>query len=115
VAKRGLAILPIAGFLMMSTGAAFASNAYQGDDVSYTVNGNANLQVCDRESDGHGVHADGNKFEDTDGNTAFRVDDPDGAWGDCGISVSTSGVRRHRTVEELGWEPDIKGEWNYHG
>ena len=115
MAKRGLAILPVAGFLMMSTGAAFASNAYQGNDVSYTVNTNANLKVCDEETDSHGVHADGYKYEDPDGNPAFRVDDPDGAGGSCGISVSTSGVQRHRTVEELSWSPDVKGEWNYHG
>jgi hypothetical protein len=115
VAKRGLAILPIAGFLMMSTGAAVASNSYQGDDVSYTVNTNANLMVCDKEADGHGVHADGDKYEDPTGNTHIRVDDPDGAGGDCGISVSTSGIQRHRTVEELSWKPDIKAEWNYHG
>jgi hypothetical protein len=113
--KRVLAVVPVAAFLAMSASAAVASNAYQGDDVSYTVNTNANLKVCDHEKDGHGVHADGNKYEDTDYNTAFRVDDPDGAGGECGISVSTTGVQRHRTVEELSWEPDIKGEWSYHG
>jgi hypothetical protein len=115
VAKRGLAILPIAGFLMMSSGAAVASNSYQGSDVSYTVNYNANLKVCDKEADGHGVHADGDKYEAPDGFTAIRVDDPDGAGGACGISVTTTGIQRHRTVEEISWAPDIKSEWNYHG
>ena len=45
MAKSGLTILPVVGFLMMSTGAAFASNAYQGDDVSYTVNPREDVEL----------------------------------------------------------------------
>ncbi|QIK74891.1 hypothetical protein [Nocardioides piscis] len=83
-----------------------------GDDVSYGVDGGTRVQVCDREADGYGVHADAESWS---GGT-YRVDDQDGSGGSCSNTAYMGSVKRHRTVEErpAWYEPDSKGDWSNH-
>jgi hypothetical protein len=109
--SRGKALVGIAVWAVAVTGAAEAAQVYQGNDFSYGTDANRRVVVCDQESDDHGVHADAYSFA---GN-AHRVDDLDGFGGHCYESVRmTSGLARHRTVEELSWQPDAKSGWSYH-
>lgn len=111
--KKKVAIMaPVAGWAMMLTGVASASNAYQGDDVSYGVSGNTRVQVCDKEADGYGVHADADSMT----GSSFRVDDQNGSAAGCNNTAYMGSISRHRTVEErpAWYQPDVKGDWNNH-
>jgi hypothetical protein len=108
--KRTLATLALATGIIVSGPAAYAGYAYQSSDVSYGINTNSRVRVCDKESDGHGVHTDSYNFS---GNY-FRADDPDGAGGYCGDTAYMGGVYRHRTVEEIDNAFDYYGDWSYH-
>jgi hypothetical protein len=97
--------------ILVMGGAAYGYDALQGSDISYTVNSNQALRVCDREADGRGVHADGVTWA----NNSFEVHDMDGAGGKCWTSYDKpSGVKKHRTVEEIKRWPDAEGDWSYH-
>ncbi|MBA2560125.1 MAG: hypothetical protein H0V07_09605 [Propionibacteriales bacterium] len=92
-------------------GVAHAAEVYQGDDVSYGTDANRRVVVCDNESDGHGVHSDFYSFA----GASWRVDDLDGMGGYCWESNQvSSGVAKHRTVEEVNNWPDYKSAWSYH-
>lgn len=92
-------------------GAAQASYVYQGNDFSYGTDLNRRAVICDQETDSHGTHADANSFA---GNS-YQVDDLDGAGGECfETGRMSSGLAKHRTVEELSWRPDAKSGWSYH-
>ena len=109
--SRRKALVGILLWAAAVTGVAQGAQVYQGNDVSYGTDANRRVVVCDNESDDHGVHADANSFA---GNS-YRVDDLDGFGGHCYESVSmSSGLARHRTVEELSWQPDAKSGWSYH-
>jgi hypothetical protein len=111
--------LPLGTLVALGGAAAYATNAYQGSDVSYTVSENARVKVCDNEADGHGVHTDAYTYtyshDNSWGADYIRADDPDGAGGVCGVSQTTIGIEKHRTVEEISWQPDYKGDWSVHG
>lgn len=112
--SKGVAITLLAWSAAFS-GAAFAGNAYQGDDYSYTKDSNSRVVVCDRESDGHGVHADFQEYGEDDLRSPYRVDDPDGAGGNCGVSgYHDPAIYSHRTVEEISFKPDYLGDWSRH-
>jgi hypothetical protein len=99
---------------VLTSGTAWAGIAYQGDDKSYGVDSGHRVRVCDMESDGYGVHADADDW--TGG--SYRVDDQDGAGGNCNdTTYMNSGINRHRTVEErpAWYQPDVKGDWSNHG
>lgn len=98
--------------LTLGMGAANAKEVYQGNDVSYGSDANRRAVVCDEESDDAGVHTDFYSFA----GQAWRIDDLDGFGGACWASDRmTSGLAKHRTVEEVGgWKPDYKSAWSYH-
>lgn len=105
------ALLGLAAWLVVVAGAAQAAEVYQGNDYSYGKDQNQRLVVCDMESDGRGVHADGVSFA---GNSV-RVDDLDGFGGACWQgNLIPSGLARHRTVEEINNWPDAKSAWSWH-
>ncbi len=95
---------------MVLTGTAYAGNAYQGDDISYGVESNHRVRVCDRETDDRGVHTDTNSWA----GTYYRADDS----GNDSVCYDTlymsSGVKRHRTVEEIDNWPDAEGPYSNH-
>ncbi|MGH3499641.1 MAG: hypothetical protein ACRDQA_01875 [Nocardioidaceae bacterium] len=111
VSKRVLAVIPVALWGLALTGTAHASKVYQGNDVSGGTNANRQCYVCDREGDGHGVHADLYSFA----NNKYRVDDKNGHNSPCYKSARLgSGLMQHRTVEEINNWPDKKSRWSYH-
>ncbi len=81
--------------------------------LGWAVDRDSRVEVCDRESDGYGVHATGETIQ----NDEFRVDVQYGLsdWCDKSTFVGWEFVWRHKTVEERpAWnEPDIVGDWAY--
>lgn len=113
IRKSAIAILgfSVGLWALVMAGVARADYVYQGNDFSYSNDGNRRTVICDDESDGHGVHADYYSFA---GNS-YRVDDLDGAGGQCWESTAhQSGIQKHRTVEEINNWPDYKSAWSTH-
>jgi hypothetical protein len=113
VRKSSLYSILLCAAVLFTGSAAYGGAIYQGADWSTSIDTNTRLKVCDEESDGHGVHADGMGY--FGGGTTFDAHDPDGSGGRCGYGPAVDGVRAHRTVEEVSWQPDYRSEWHYHG
>lgn len=111
-----LAVTVLAGgaTILSATPANAASSltSYQGDD--YSVNGFSSngdyVYICDRERDGHGVHAD---YVILGSSTNQQVRNESGS-GTCARSgFYPEGIYRHRAVEEIPFQEDPKGPWQY--
>jgi hypothetical protein len=111
---RGRNLIPLlvpAVWCLTALGTANAATALQGSDKSYGVLTNTRVEVCDMESDGHGVHTDAHDWY---GNS-YRADDQNGSTAGCNRTTAMGGpgIYNHRTVEEVtGF--DYKGDWDYH-
>jgi hypothetical protein len=95
----------------------------QGDDYAFNgyVTGGSSAEyvaICDGESDGHGVHADYNLW-DNGTNQIVRDEDGQGSGNATGLYLVDTvphGVCSFRAVEEIAFATDPKGAWQYpHG
>ena len=115
VTKVALGVAGV-GFVASPT-IADAGVAKQGSDTTEYYASTFDMEVCDKESDGQGVHGD---FTFNQNHTTVRVDEQGGAASACDRerpgSLGLQGLWRHRTVEE---DPDIldgdyQSAWKYH-
>ena len=95
------------------TGAQAAAGLMSKEGSDYSVDWNLIRQVdaCDMESDGHGVHADylvigsGTNQQVRDGNGANNGGESSGVY--------SAKIYRHRIVEEIPFDNDQFGPWVY--
>ncbi|GAA3890701.1 hypothetical protein GCM10022243_64500 [Saccharothrix violaceirubra] len=94
-----LVFVPVASADVHALGA-----VYQGDDYAWS-NG-SDVEVCDREADGHGVYGEFN----LSGGSKATVRDTNGSASGCGTN-RFNGVRTFRVCEVLNNLPDPCSSW----
>lgn len=107
-----------AGLLVVPASVAGAVRSTQGDDYSEDFNIWKNIRTCDMENDSRQVHADFGvrKANGTGSTSQKQATDGDGANNSC-ATANVAGydgcfvVSRHRTVEEINFQPDLIGNW----
>ena len=101
-----------AGALLAATATspAWAGTVYQESDYSYVTNTNTRPTVCDKEADARTAYSNGTSIA---GNS-FRVNDQDGSSGSCWYVTISSGVRNHRTCEDINNWPDACSGYSNH-
>ena len=130
-----------AGALLAATATspAWAGTVYQESDYSYVTNTNTRPTICDREADARTAYSNGTSIagnsntntrptvcdKEADARTAysngtsiagnsFRVNDQDGSSGSCWYVTISSGVRNHRTCEDINNWPDACSGYSNH-
>jgi hypothetical protein len=99
-------------FILALSGTASAGYARQGDDFSYTFDGNTRVAVCDAERDATRVYSGYRRYGS--GNTN-RVFDVNGSRAGCtGGNDGRVGIYKHTTCEDRRFLPDPCGA-SYHG
>jgi hypothetical protein len=85
--------------------------SWDGNDYSHDINYVKAVEVCDQESDNHGVHAD---FRLVGSSENLQVRDGNGSASPCGVTPNQNQkIYRHRVVEEINFQPDQFGSWVY--
>lgn len=98
--KRVMMLMSVlACALVLLPGTALAGTARQGDDYTFSYDGNHRVAVCDKERDATRVYSNTRTYS----GATYRTYDANGADGGCGNSIHYgSGIYRHTACEEIG-------------
>lgn len=100
--------------IMAASGASTANAgwAYQGSDKSTSVDSNFKAQVCDQEADSRTAYVSYQRGDYGSG----RINDADGSSGSCYENAyrQPSGIRSHKTCEDINNAPDACGDSHKH-
>ncbi len=110
--KRGMMLISVlACALVLLPGIALAGTARQGDDYTYTFDGNHRVAVCDKERDATRVYSNTRTYN----GSTYRTYDANGADGGCGTSIKyRRGIYKHTACEDRRFLPDPCNA-SYHG
>jgi hypothetical protein len=86
--------------------------SYDGYDYSFNYGsvGDAWMGTCDQESDGNGAYSN---FQTSGSGSTFRLEDPNGSAAGCGYGGAYNAIYRHRTCEDIAFQPDSCGDYVY--